>query len=258
MSPGDSITYTITMRNSGSGLATNVVFTDSIPNNTTYVTGSATTTKGNIVSTAPVLVVNTDSLAAYSSETVTISFKVVISSDVTEIINQGHIDSDQTVAHPTDDPDTAEENDETITRLPSFSGVTDVLKKQSFQDIDDSGTLTNGDLISYTVSIKNSGGGMATNVVFTDSIPENTTYVAGSATTSKGSVETTSPILQVNIGNIAPNESESIIIVFQVRVTASVDQVINQGFVDSDETAFRVLEIDVVGQVIHQRVEQVP
>jgi len=236
MSPGDSITYTITMRNSGSGLATNVVFTDTIPNNTTYVTGSATTTKGNIVSTAPVLVVNTDSLAAYSSETVTISFKVVISSDVTEIINQGHIDSDQTVAHPTDDPDTAEENDETITRLPSFSGVTDVLKKQSFQDIDDSGTLTNGDLISYTVSIKNSGGGMATNVVFTDSIPENTTYVAGSATTSKGSVETTSPILQVNIGNIAPNESESIIIVFQVRVTASVDQVINQGFVDSDET----------------------
>ena len=235
ISIGDDITYTITIKNSGSKAATNIVFSDSIPSNTTYVTGSAATSKGEIISTSPIMVVNIDSIAAYSSETVTIVFKVVLSADVNEIKNQGYVDSEETLQHPTDDPDTSEEDDETITRLPSFSLVSDVLKKQSFQDLDDSGTLSNGDLISYTVTIKNSGGGAAINVVFTDTIPTNTTYVTGSATTSKGSIETTSPVLKVNIGKIAANGSETVTISFQVRLAASVEEIRNQGFIDCEK-----------------------
>jgi len=235
MTSGDSVTYTITIQNSGSGFATNVVFTDSIPSNSNYAIGSATTSKGTIISTSPVMVVNIDSIAAYGAETVTIEFKVIISTDVSEIKNQGYIKSDETPSHPTDDPDTSEEDDETITRLPSFSLLSDVLKKQSLEDVDDSGSLTNGDLITYTVSITNSGGGVATNVVFTDSIPANTTYVTGSATTTKGSIETTSPVLKMNIGKMAANGSETVTITFQVRLTASVEQIINQGFVDCEK-----------------------
>lgn len=42
------------------------------------------------------------------------------------------------------------------------------------------GTVRPGDVLSYTVTIHNSGNLMATNVQFTDPIPANTSYVAGS------------------------------------------------------------------------------
>ncbi|MDD4960644.1 MAG: hypothetical protein PHX07_00215, partial [Candidatus Marinimicrobia bacterium] len=38
--PGTTLTYTVTIANSGSGLATTVVISDDIPTNTTYKTGS--------------------------------------------------------------------------------------------------------------------------------------------------------------------------------------------------------------------------
>jgi len=38
--PGTTLTYTVTILNSGSGIATVVVITDAIPTNTTYVAGS--------------------------------------------------------------------------------------------------------------------------------------------------------------------------------------------------------------------------
>ena len=237
ISAGDSIYYTITIANSGSGEATNVVFTDSIPNNTSFIEGSANTSKGTIVSTSPVLQVNVGNIAANSEETITITFGVLVTSESDEITNQGYVDSNETQPHPSDDPDTPDQNDDpTKTQSPRFTNTNDVLKSQTFHDLDDSGTLTPGDLISYTISIKNSGLGVANNAVFIDSLPTNTSYVTGSVATSKGIVVSTDPVLQVNIGDIAPSETEVITISFQVQVTTPVELIENQGYVVSDET----------------------
>ena len=43
-SPGDTIEYTVTLRNLGNTSATGVGFADVTPEHTTYVAGSATTT----------------------------------------------------------------------------------------------------------------------------------------------------------------------------------------------------------------------
>ena len=236
LSPGDTISYTIILKNSGTGEANNVTFTDSLPQNTSLVSGSVFTSKGSIMSTTPVLQVNLGTIAASESEIITLTFKVVLTASVDKIENQGWINSDETQLHPTDDPDTENEDDPTITSPPNFNGTNDVLKDDLFRDADGSGTITAGDTILYTITITNSGAGSANNVVFTDTMPEHTSFVPGSATTTRGTIEFADAILLGNIGTIASNNAETITIKFKVAVTESANQISNQGFVSGDET----------------------
>ncbi|HDP99889.1 MAG TPA: DUF11 domain-containing protein [bacterium] len=236
LTAGDFIQYTIMLTNSGRGVAINVVFTDTIPQFTNYVEGSAATSKGNIVSTSPVLRVEIDSIAPNSSETVSISFRVQLTAAVSQIGNQGWVRSPDSGIEPTDDPDTDAPDDPTFTRLPSFSGKHDIIKTSSFEDLDNSKTLSPGDVINYTIVIQNSGKGVAHQVTFTDTIPNYTVYVEGSISATKGVVESSSPVVKIIIGDIAPNRSERITIAFQVELTHAVKQIANQGFINSDQT----------------------
>jgi uncharacterized repeat protein (TIGR01451 family) len=74
-SAGEPVTYTITVRNSGSALAPSVIVTDTTPANATYVADSATTSHGTISGVDP-LVVNVGDLAA--GEEATISLAVTV------------------------------------------------------------------------------------------------------------------------------------------------------------------------------------
>jgi len=235
LSPGDTVSYTIKIKNSGSGTANNVTFTDSLPQNTTYVENSVSTSKGTVVATSPVLQVNIGTIAADESEIVTLTFKVVLTASVDEIENQGWVDSEETQPHPTDDPDTDDEDDPTKTSPPNFNGKNDVIKDDQFRDADGSGTISVGDTILYTIILKNSGAGTARNVVFTDTIPEHTSFVSGSASTTKGTIEFTDPILQVIVGTLASNSTESVTITFKVAVTQAANQISNQGYISGDE-----------------------
>ncbi len=237
ISSGDLIRYAVQIQNSGNGVATNVAFSDTIPQNTKYVPGSGTTTKGTISSTTPVFRVEIGNIAPNNSEQVEISFQVEVTAEVDSIFNQGFVDCDQLEPNETDDPETEEENDKTITYAPNFRNDDDFIKRDVFFDTDNDGTISAGDSITYLITIKNSGKGVAHNVVFTDSIPQNTTYVAGSATTSKGEIVSTSPVFKINIGTIAPNQSETINISFKVIVTAAANYVANQALLDSDESS---------------------
>ncbi len=237
ISAGDTITYTITIKNSGAGTAFNVVFTDTIPPNTTFVAGSVRTTKGQVFSTTPILQINIGTIAPQNTELIIINYLVIVSAATDQISNQGAVQAREIDIEPTDDPDTAIENDKTITFSPSFNGETDVTKQASIIDSDDDLTISAGDVISYTIKIQNSGKAFATQVIFIDTIPAFTSFIAGSASTTKGTITKTTPILQVKIGDIAPNSSESILISFKVAVNQSIDKISNQGFVRSRETA---------------------
>ena len=71
---------------------------------------------------------------------------------------------------------------------PIFYNPDGVIKSDLFDDRNNYGNISPGDLITYTVYIKNSGTGIAHEVFFIDSIPQNTSYVNGSANTSKGQI----------------------------------------------------------------------
>jgi uncharacterized repeat protein (TIGR01451 family) len=103
-------------------------------------------------------------------------------------------------------------------------------------DADGTGNLTPGDTVEWTIVLVNNGPPV-TNVVFTDSVPVNTAYVAGSLTSTKGTVNASPPALSVAVGAMAA--SESVTIRFRTTVNPGViagTVLSNQGSVDSDQT----------------------
>jgi len=236
-SPGDTLRYTVVISNTGNTDATAVVFTDTIPTYTTVVAGSVTTTQG-VVNTEDPVDVTIGDIAA--SATVTITFDVLIDDPlpggVTQIANQGTVSSSNHGDVPTDDPDTPAVDDPTLTPVAAEpiieASKTDIL----LVDADGSGDVSPGDTLSYTVAISNTGNTDATGVVFTDPIPANTSVVAGSVTTSQGTVDSEDPV-QVTVGTIAP--AATVNISFNVLIDnplpAGVTEISNQGTVSSNE-----------------------
>lgn len=84
------------------------------------------------------------------------------------------------------------------------------------------GFVQDGDILQYTITVSNPAGDpvreTAINVGLTDLIPANTTYVAGSATTSQGSVIGSGAGVTATIGTLAAGSSATI--VFRVTVNA--------------------------------------
>lgn len=122
-SPGDVLLYTMTISNTGESAATGVVFSDSPDSNTSLVAGSVTTTQGTVTSgnSGGNTSVAVDIGTIGAGETVTITFQVTINlgipSSVTSVANQGLVSGGNIGSSFTDDPDTAEADDPTVTEL---------------------------------------------------------------------------------------------------------------------------------------------
>ena len=120
ISPGDTIQYTIVVRNTGTGPATSVVLTDTPGANTTLVAGSVTTSSGVITSgNGPAdtsLTVNIGTLAPGAAVTVTLRARIAspLPPGVTSVRNQGIVNSVETTTN-TDDPSTPVVPDPTTT-----------------------------------------------------------------------------------------------------------------------------------------------
>ena len=104
----------------------------------------------------------------------------------TVISNQGSVDSDQTVPTPTDADGVpgngAQPTLITVGGTPTPAAALYVEKLVALQaDSDASGSITQGDRMRYTIVLHNIGGGMLTNVAFSDIIPAGLAYVGGSA-----------------------------------------------------------------------------
>ncbi|MCP4661168.1 MAG: DUF11 domain-containing protein [bacterium] len=84
-------------------------------------------------------------------------------------------------------------------------------------DHDGNGLVSPGDHIGYENTIANVGQGDATAVVLDDSVPDHTAIVAGSVTTSHGTILSESP-LEVEIGALAPEETATV--TFEVTIAA--------------------------------------
>ena len=106
-------------------------------------------------------------------------------------------------------------------------------------DADASGTVTAGDTLRYIIEITNSGSGDATSVTFADTPDPSTTLVAGTVTTTQGTVTTGNTAgdtsVGVDIGTVVA--SGSVTVVFDVLIAdpLAVTSLSNQGVVDSTE-----------------------
>jgi uncharacterized repeat protein (TIGR01451 family) len=241
-SAGDTLLYIVTIENTGNTAATDVIFNDMPDSNTTLENGSVqtnlgTVTKGNTAGDTS-LSVNIGALPVGAS--VSISFRVIIKPvplGVTQLANQGIVSAGNSPTVLTDDPDTAAPGDPTITPL-VFMPIIDATKTaQVFADVDGNGLTSPGDILLYTVTIRNIGNTVATAVVFNDIPDNNTTLEIGSVQTSQGNITkgntATDTSVGVNIGDIPPGGS--VTISFRAKINdplpAGVTQVVNQGLV---------------------------
>ena len=150
---GDTLTYTITLTNSGNATGT-VTVTDEIPAGTTLVEKSIT--NNGVESNGTITWTDVEVKAGKTAE---VSFKVTINSDTkTSVTNKAVIDGNK----PTE---------EVETKIANITGAKSV----------DKSTAKVGDTLTYTITLTNNGNADGT-VTVTDEIPTGTTLVADSIT----------------------------------------------------------------------------
>src|SRR5882724_7656801 len=197
---GETLRYTITVKNIGNEDAVNVVLRDAVPPvNTTYVAGS-TTLNGTVVADVAGLSPLVNGMPIHSpanptpgsmpadasgnpANVATITFDVVVIPTVpdgTVISNQGFVSavSNGIVDQPSDDPGTPPPNDPTRDIVGNHPLLYATKQVALLVDLGTPGIVDPGDTLRYTIAVQNSAAIAATGVVLTDAVPANTTYVA--------------------------------------------------------------------------------
>ncbi|MCB9436277.1 MAG: DUF11 domain-containing protein [Anaerolineales bacterium] len=222
--PEDTLTYTVTILNNGNADATNVDFSDSPDTNTTLVSGSVTTSQGTVTdgngAGDTTVGVNIPTLAV--GDSVTITFEVTINAglttDITEVSNQGTVIDATLVSLPTDDPDTPTLDDPTVTPIvvPSSGGEPGV----SDPALSKIGILAPGELglpgeqITWVITATNPNGFPLDNVVITDTlVPE---LQIDDATTQQGTVTINGQTVTFQLGTLQPGQTVEMRIVTTV------------------------------------------
>ncbi|MGB3212034.1 MAG: SdrD B-like domain-containing protein [Desulforhopalus sp.] len=270
---GETLLYTITIKNIGNEDAVDVMFQDYTPANTAYVANS-TTLNGIAVpdlvagfnplqSGIPVNATE-DNTSGYmpadnapgGTNTATLTFNVLVDEDAMDglvITNQGFVTGNGAGGaafpeQPSDDPTTPAADDPTRNVVGNMPLLYSQKTVEISTDSGSTGIVDPGDVLRYTIVISNSGAIPATAVTLTDSVPNNTTYVANSLllnAVSPGPDAGVSPViggLQLNssdnpgAGIISAGESAEIS--FEVQVNGGVATgtlISNQGMITSAE-----------------------
>lgn len=259
---GETLRYTITVKNVGNEDATGVVLRDAVPVNTTYVPGS-TTRNGVPVPDAAGASPLVNGMLLHSpadptpgsmpagassnpSNVATVTFDVVVDPDVvdgTVISNQGFVSAVDSgiVDHPSDDPDTPAPNDPTRDIVGNLPLLYAEKRAALTVDLGSPGIVDPGDVLRYTITVQNSAPIPATGVVLTDAVPANTTYVADSTRLNGlpvGQPDGGAPPLAsgIDLGTIAPGATA--VVVFDLRVdlgTPAGTLIVNQAVVETVE-----------------------
>lgn len=204
--PGDTLTYTLTLKNTGSVAANQVVITDPIPAGTTFIPASLTGATG----TPPTLTL-TAPIAAGGTSTVT--YQVKVGSGVP---NPNPLSNTANAAF-TYTVDPAKPNGRGGSSASNTVNTEVNLAKLNITKSVDKTISYLGDIITYKLALTNTGNVPADNVVITDTVPNGTSYVPGSLTVSVPSTGT--PATGIALTNpVAPGQI--IAISFQIKVTA--------------------------------------
>ena len=155
--PGEKITYTIRIRNTGD-LSKKITVSDSIPEGTEFVEGSVLLNGMPSSVTKEQLEAGIEVEANGNTEQ-TISFEVTVQEGATEVKNTAVVDETPT--------------NETKVPVISYEKTAEVIR-QTEENIPE-GTVTAGDKIKYTIKVNNLGEEPVTNITVKDVVPTGTT-----------------------------------------------------------------------------------
>ncbi|RFM26858.1 DUF7507 domain-containing protein [Deminuibacter soli] len=203
-SPGEQLTYTIHIRNTGTVQIRDLLVFDTIPVHTTYVAASGGVLNGSRVTFANINIAAGDSATA--------EFKVTVNADVNSsdfISNIAFLTDNSGNTTPTcTTPTNCNGGDSTIIPI----GPAQYIAWKTVSDSSGDGFAQPGELLVYTIHIRNTGAIPLSRLLVYDSIPQFTTYVAGSG----GQFYTG----RIAFNNIAVPVNDSVALSFSVRVAA--------------------------------------
>ena len=200
---GDVLTYSVAINNPNNGILNGVGFTDAIPSGTTFVGGSLTVTNATVVGTNPAAGLTLNNIPA--NTTATVSWQVTVGN---AIPTPNPIPNTATVTDPSGTTITTNQVTTTVNHA-------DLTAPGSFVKTVDLAFAEPGDVLTYTMSLTNTGNVAADNVVLTDAVPAGTTFVAGSVIGATG----TPPTLTLNSSIPAGGTA---VVSFQVQVGNTV------------------------------------
>ena len=219
--PGDVLTYTLTIRNAGSQDASSVVVTDMLPQYTTFLDASPGADRDGRAITWTI-----GSLYAGSSRTriAVVSVDNTIPDDVGVITNTATVVDDGSNGLDL----TPGDNVYTHTTVVSVAPDLSVTK--------DAGTSVTvpGDVLTYTLTIRNTGTQDATGVVVTDTLPDHTSLLAVSADGAETAPEShivTWPTLDLNGRQ---SVTRTVTVEIDAPLPAGVEAVVNTAIVADD------------------------
>ena len=233
---GETIEYKIYVRNTGNQDLTNVVISDELPAGTTYVSGGSEA--GGVVSfTIPTLAAG----ATAPEQTFIVTVNENLTS-ITEIRNVATVVSDELTTpiesfppvdgNPTE-PDTTGAPGTVIDVTP----VHDIdLSLNGVSNGANSSQAVSGDIITYTVTITNTGNKDLSNVDLVDIIPENTTLASvGDFTQNGDNLELTIPSL--GVGETQTYTFTTTVDAIDPTVVTTIDNSVTATYRNEDDTA---------------------
>jgi uncharacterized repeat protein (TIGR01451 family) len=271
---GETLRYTITVRNIGTDNASEAGIVDLIPANTTYVAGSTTLNGAAVADNTAGTSALTDGIlinapqdatpgvlnAGVDDNVATITFDVTVFPDLpdgTVISNQAFV---STPPHgiadvPSDDPRTAVPDDPTRDIVGALPLLFATKSAQLQIDLGSPGIVDPGDTLRYTIQVYNNRDVPATLARLADLVPNDVTYVADSTTLNGepvgqpdsgvfplenridiSSADLTPPVPGSAEGVLSPGESA--VVQFDMQVNAGVPagtRIVNQATVYSAE-----------------------
>jgi uncharacterized repeat protein (TIGR01451 family) len=166
---GNNITYTVVVKNNGAGAAANVVFSEAIPANTTFVSVTPSPAAGWTCSVVGgTLSCSNPSVAASGSTTFTVVVNVNVGTASGTVISDT-----ANVSSTTSDPN-PNNNSATVNVVVATAGQADMSVTSSAAP----NPVTDGNNITYTQSVTNNGPAIGLSASFTDTVPTNTTFVS--------------------------------------------------------------------------------
>jgi uncharacterized repeat protein (TIGR01451 family) len=199
--PGQTVTYTATVKNAGPNDAANVRLRDWIPGKASL--GSATASQGSCTGTRPITC-QLGAVAANASATVTVT---VTANKGGWMEDQARVFSDMRDPHPANNIRVVR----TLVRTDRANvGVAIAVSPRPAHV---------GQNVTYTLTVRNHGPSSATNVVAKDWLPAKTAFVSSS--TSQGACTGTRPVV-CSLGTLASGSSATVTIVASVTQSGEI------------------------------------
>jgi LPXTG-site transpeptidase (sortase) family protein len=218
--PGETITYTIPITNLGVLNASNLVISDVIDSQLTFITYTLTDKNGKIPHTAPSPVnrVYTWTLSSSyiltATEKLTLAIRVKVADPLASGTNQ--IDNKISLRY----------NEDGLTRVNKTA--TDFSYTPNFEIVQNSVSPTEAKInerFTFSFRVYNRHPQVsATSVVFTNTFPS---YLSFSSSSPSGSYNSSNRVFSVDLGTIAPGTYKDVTIIMTVNNVASSTQTLN-------------------------------